>query len=181
MSRAHVPAEMPAGRGLRVLLASREGGVRRSAGGWGGTNPWISTPSSLEHHPGSKLEDRRSSIAIGVSDEEENRDTIRLHEKEEVTLATLPTHHPVSPLPWCRLPSYPANTLFFPSSSSQKNILRYYLFEGMRYIWIERRQAYCKVRYFSLPPCHSKPLCVSRLLSLAPQLPQNGPARLEVT
>ncbi|NWZ51892.1 AT132 ATPase, partial [Haliaeetus albicilla] len=63
---------------------------------------------SLEHHPGAKLEDRRSSIAIGVSDEEESRDTIRLHEKEE-------------------------------------NILRYYLFEGMRYIWIERRQAYCKV------------------------------------
>ncbi|NWI66644.1 AT132 ATPase, partial [Todus mexicanus] len=63
---------------------------------------------SLEHHPGARLEDRRSSIAIGVSDEEENRDTIRLHEKEE-------------------------------------NILRYYLFEGLRYIWIERRQAYCKV------------------------------------
>uniref|UniRef100_A0A8B9MSC4 ATPase cation transporting 13A2 n=1 Tax=Accipiter nisus TaxID=211598 RepID=A0A8B9MSC4_9AVES len=100
---------MPAGRGLRVLLASREEGVCRSAGGWGGTDPWISTPSSLEHHPGAKLEDRRSSIAIGVSDEEESRDTIRLHEKEE------------------------------------KNILRYYLFEGMRYIWIERRQAYCKV------------------------------------
>uniref|UniRef100_A0A8B9MQX3 ATPase cation transporting 13A2 n=1 Tax=Accipiter nisus TaxID=211598 RepID=A0A8B9MQX3_9AVES len=144
VSRAHVPAEMPAGRGLRVLLASREEGVCRSAGGWGGTDPWISTPSSLEHHPGAKLEDRRSSIAIGVSDEEESRDTIRLHEKEE------------------------------------KNILRYYLFEGMRYIWIERRQAYCKVRYFSLPPCHSKPLCVSRLLSLAPQLPQNGPARRKI-
>ncbi|XP_075028668.1 polyamine-transporting ATPase 13A2 isoform X3 [Calonectris borealis] len=64
---------------------------------------------SLEHHPGARLEDRRTSIAIGVSDEEESRDTIRLHEKEE------------------------------------KNILRYYLFEGMRYVWIERRQAYCKV------------------------------------
>ncbi|XP_040444906.1 polyamine-transporting ATPase 13A2 isoform X2 [Falco naumanni] len=64
---------------------------------------------SLEHHPGARLEDRRSSIAIGVSDEEESRDTIRLHEKEE------------------------------------NNHLRYYLFEGMRYIWIERRQAFCKV------------------------------------
>ncbi|KAM7083750.1 polyamine-transporting ATPase 13A2 isoform 1-T1 [Ciconia maguari] len=64
---------------------------------------------SLEHHPGARLEDRRTSIAIGVSDEEESRDTIQLHEKEE------------------------------------KNVLRYYLFEGMRYIWIERRQAYCKV------------------------------------
>ncbi|NXJ85939.1 AT132 ATPase, partial [Trogon melanurus] len=63
---------------------------------------------SLEHHPGARLEDRRTSIAIGVSDEEESRDTIRLHEKEE-------------------------------------NVLRYYLFEGMRYVWIERRQAYCKV------------------------------------
>ncbi|NXT91048.1 AT132 ATPase, partial [Anhinga rufa] len=63
---------------------------------------------SLEHHPGARLEDRRTSIAIGVADEEESRDTIRLHEKEE-------------------------------------NILRYYIFEGMRYIWIEQRQAYCKV------------------------------------
>ncbi|XP_074416489.1 polyamine-transporting ATPase 13A2 isoform X2 [Larus michahellis] len=64
---------------------------------------------SLEHHPGARLEDRRTSIAIGVADEEESRDTICLHDKEE------------------------------------KNVLRYYLFEGMRYIWIERRQAYCKV------------------------------------
>ncbi|NXK41369.1 AT132 ATPase, partial [Piprites chloris] len=64
---------------------------------------------SLEQHPGARLEDRRSSIAIGVSDEEESRDTIRLHEKEE------------------------------------KNILRYYLFQGMRYVWLERRQLFCKV------------------------------------
>uniref|UniRef100_A0A8V5H7L6 Polyamine-transporting ATPase 13A2 n=1 Tax=Melopsittacus undulatus TaxID=13146 RepID=A0A8V5H7L6_MELUD len=81
---------------------------------------------SLEHHPGARLEDRRTSIAIGVSEEEESRDTIRLHEKEE------------------------------------KNILRYYLFEGMRYVWIERRQMYCKVRYSSLFPSMdllSCPLC----------------------
>uniref|UniRef100_A0A663NDK7 ATPase cation transporting 13A2 n=1 Tax=Athene cunicularia TaxID=194338 RepID=A0A663NDK7_ATHCN len=71
---------------------------------------------SLEQHPGARLEDRRTSIAIGVSDEEESRDTIQLHDKEE------------------------------------KNILRYYLFEGMRYIWIERRQAFCKVRYFFCAP-----------------------------
>ncbi|NWQ95272.1 AT132 ATPase, partial [Burhinus bistriatus] len=70
---------------------------------------------SLEHHPGARLEDRRTSITIGVVDEEESRDTIQLHEKEE-------------------------------------NILRYYLFEGMRYIWIEQRQAYCKVRDFTVSP-----------------------------
>ncbi|XP_064894196.1 polyamine-transporting ATPase 13A2 isoform X9 [Columba livia] len=64
---------------------------------------------SLEHHPGARLEDRRSSIAIGVSEEEESRDTVRLQEREE------------------------------------KNILRYYLFEGMRYVWMEQRQAFCKV------------------------------------
>ncbi|NXP52825.1 AT132 ATPase, partial [Heliornis fulica] len=63
---------------------------------------------SLEHHTGARLEDRRTSIAIGVSDEEESRDTIQLHEKEE-------------------------------------NTLRYYLFEGVRYVWVERRQAYCRV------------------------------------
>uniref|UniRef100_A0A8C4TXA7 ATPase cation transporting 13A2 n=1 Tax=Falco tinnunculus TaxID=100819 RepID=A0A8C4TXA7_FALTI len=97
---------------------------------------------SLEHHPGARLEDRRSSIAIGVSDEEESRDTIRLHEKEEVML---------------------------------NNHLRYYLFEGMRYIWIERRQAFCKVRYSSTPPCPSRRLGISLLLSLAPAPPQNHP------
>ncbi|XP_050178204.1 polyamine-transporting ATPase 13A2 isoform X3 [Myiozetetes cayanensis] len=65
--------------------------------------------ASLEQHPGARPEDRRSSIAIGVSEEEESRDTIRLHQKEE------------------------------------KNILRYYLFQGMRYVWLERRQLFCKV------------------------------------
>ncbi|NWU16341.1 AT132 ATPase, partial [Cephalopterus ornatus] len=64
---------------------------------------------SLEQHPGARLEDRRSSIAIGVSEEEESRDTVRLHDKEE------------------------------------KNILRYYLFQGMRYVWLERRQLFCRV------------------------------------
>uniref|UniRef100_A0A8C2U7L6 ATPase cation transporting 13A2 n=1 Tax=Coturnix japonica TaxID=93934 RepID=A0A8C2U7L6_COTJA len=63
---------------------------------------------SLEHHPGARLEDRKSSIAVGVADEEENRDTIRLHQEEH-------------------------------------NVLRYYLFEGLRYVWMERRQAYCRV------------------------------------
>ncbi|NXM73863.1 AT132 ATPase, partial [Serilophus lunatus] len=65
--------------------------------------------ASLEQHPGTRPEDRRSSIAIGVADEQECRDTIRLHDKEE------------------------------------KNILRYYLFQGMRYVWMERRQTFCKV------------------------------------
>uniref|UniRef100_A0A663NAG1 Polyamine-transporting ATPase 13A2 n=1 Tax=Athene cunicularia TaxID=194338 RepID=A0A663NAG1_ATHCN len=57
-----------------------------------------------------------------------------------------PSHlHPLIPLPWRGLPLCPTNTLFLISRSAQKNILRYYLFEGMRYIWIERRQAFCKV------------------------------------
>ncbi|NXX42490.1 AT132 ATPase, partial [Tricholaema leucomelas] len=64
--------------------------------------------ASLEHHPGARLEERRSSIAMGVSEAEGSLDTIRLHQKEE-------------------------------------NTLRYYLFEGMRYVWMEQRQAYCKV------------------------------------
>eukprot|EP00076_Gallus_gallus_P028647 XP_015152391.1 cation-transporting ATPase 13A2 isoform X2 [Gallus gallus] len=63
---------------------------------------------SLEHHPGARLEDRKSSIAVGVADEEESRDTIRLHQEE-------------------------------------RNVLRYYLFEGLRYVWMERQQAYCRV------------------------------------
>ncbi|XP_027549015.1 cation-transporting ATPase 13A2 isoform X3 [Neopelma chrysocephalum] len=64
---------------------------------------------SLEQPPGARPEERRSSVAVGVSDEEENRDTLRLHENEE------------------------------------KNVLRYYLFQGMRYVWLERRQMFCRV------------------------------------
>jgi len=29
----------------------------------------------------------------------------------------------------------------------QKNLLRYYLFEGLRYIWLARKGAFCRVRY----------------------------------
>lgn len=29
----------------------------------------------------------------------------------------------------------------------QKTILRYYLFEGLRYIWLDRKGAFCQVRY----------------------------------
>uniref|UniRef100_A0A452GXB0 P-type ATPase A domain-containing protein n=1 Tax=Gopherus agassizii TaxID=38772 RepID=A0A452GXB0_9SAUR len=53
--------------------------------------------------------DGRTSVAVGVLDNDDSRDTVRLHRKEE------------------------------------KNIVRYYLFEGSRYVWIERRQAFCKV------------------------------------
>uniref|UniRef100_A0A452GX96 Uncharacterized protein n=1 Tax=Gopherus agassizii TaxID=38772 RepID=A0A452GX96_9SAUR len=66
---------------------------------------------SLEHHPGARADDGRTSVAVGVLDNDDSRDTVRLHRKEE------------------------------------KNIVRYYLFEGSRYVWIERRQAFCKVRY----------------------------------
>ncbi|XP_014425072.2 polyamine-transporting ATPase 13A2 isoform X2 [Pelodiscus sinensis] len=64
---------------------------------------------SLEHQPGARAEDGRTSVAVGVSDEDDSRDTIRLHRKEE------------------------------------KNVMRYYLFEGSRYVWLERRLAFCKV------------------------------------
>uniref|UniRef100_A0A674K8L3 Polyamine-transporting ATPase 13A2 n=1 Tax=Terrapene triunguis TaxID=2587831 RepID=A0A674K8L3_9SAUR len=64
---------------------------------------------SLEPHPGARADDGRTSVAVGVLDEDDSRDTVRLHRKEE------------------------------------KNVVRYYLFEGSRYVWIERRQAYCKV------------------------------------
>ncbi|NWR50549.1 AT132 ATPase, partial [Regulus satrapa] len=63
--------------------------------------------AGLEQHPGAQ-QDRRSSISVGMPDEEESRDTVRLHDKDE-------------------------------------NILRYYLFQGMRYVWLERRQAFCRV------------------------------------
>lgn len=31
-------------------------------------------------------------------------------------------------------------------SPNQQQVLRYYLFRGQRYIWIEARQAFCQVR-----------------------------------
>nr|XP_020828389.1 probable cation-transporting ATPase 13A2 isoform X1 [Phascolarctos cinereus] len=54
-------------------------------------------------------EDGRNHVAVGVSQEDAWRDTIRLHRKEE------------------------------------QNILRYYVFEGVRYIWIEAQQAFRRV------------------------------------
>uniref|UniRef100_A0A674KAK0 ATPase cation transporting 13A2 n=1 Tax=Terrapene triunguis TaxID=2587831 RepID=A0A674KAK0_9SAUR len=80
---------------------------------------------SLEPHPGARADDGRTSVAVGVLDEDDSRDTVRLHRKEE------------------------------------KNVVRYYLFEGSRYVWIERRQAYCKTFFvygLHQPPCPKGPL-----------------------
>ncbi|NXD42580.1 AT132 ATPase, partial [Copsychus sechellarum] len=63
--------------------------------------------AGLEQLPGAQ-QDRRSSVAVAVPDEDESRDTVQLHDKDE-------------------------------------SILRYYLFQGMRYVWLERRQAFCRV------------------------------------
>nr|XP_032608045.2 polyamine-transporting ATPase 13A2 isoform X2 [Taeniopygia guttata] len=67
--------------------------------------------AGLEQHPGAQPERGSGSVtvAVAVADEEESRDTVRLHDKDE------------------------------------KNLLRYYLFQGMRYVWLERRQAFCRV------------------------------------
>ncbi|XP_061456915.1 polyamine-transporting ATPase 13A2 isoform X2 [Rhineura floridana] len=67
----------------------------------------------MEHTEEGRLEygrdDGESSGAVGVfDDEDEIRDTIGLHLKE------------------------------------QKNVIRYYLFEGLRYIWIEKWDTFCK-------------------------------------
>jgi hypothetical protein len=32
------------------------------------------------------------------------------------------------------------------SSPTQKRVLRYYLFQGQRYVWIDSQQAFCQVR-----------------------------------
>ncbi|XP_016160529.1 PREDICTED: probable cation-transporting ATPase 13A2 [Ficedula albicollis] len=53
--------------------------------------------AGLEQLPGAQ-QDRRSSVAVAVPDEDESRDTVQLHDKDE------------------------------------KSILRYYLFQGMRYV-----------------------------------------------
>lgn len=36
-----------------------------------------------------------------------------------------------------------------PFTVLQKMLLRYYLFEGMRYVWLDRKGAFCRVRYWN--------------------------------
>lgn len=64
---------------------------------------------SLPHSTGSRLEDGVSNGAIGVSEEEDWRDTIQLHKTDE------------------------------------KRLLCYYKFQGLRYIWLEKRGRFCKL------------------------------------
>ncbi|XP_062821708.1 polyamine-transporting ATPase 13A2 isoform X2 [Anolis carolinensis] len=60
-------------------------------------------------------QDGRSSVAVGVGGEdEEGRDTVRLQPKEEE------------------------------EEEEETTVIRYYVFEGLRYIWMEKRQAFCK-------------------------------------
>ncbi|NWT13583.1 AT132 ATPase, partial [Vireo altiloquus] len=75
---------------------------------------------SLEQHPGVQPEEHHSSVAVSVAEEEEeeqeeSRDTVQLHHTEQE------------------------------EEEEEKNVLRYYLFQGTRYVWLERRQAFCKV------------------------------------
>lgn len=41
------------------------------------------------------------------------------------------------------------------SSPTQKPVLRYYLLQGQRYVWMETQQAFCQVRY--LPQAQPQP------------------------
>nr|XP_056721435.1 polyamine-transporting ATPase 13A2 [Euleptes europaea] len=54
----------------------------------------------------------KSSVAVGVAEDPDARDTIRLHQEEE---------------------------------EEEKDAIRFYLFEGLRYIWIEKWEAFCRV------------------------------------
>uniref|UniRef100_H3B7S7 Polyamine-transporting ATPase 13A2 n=1 Tax=Latimeria chalumnae TaxID=7897 RepID=H3B7S7_LATCH len=64
---------------------------------------------SVDQNIVSRLEDGRINVAVGMTEEEDWKDTIQLHPKDE------------------------------------KLFLRYYSFEGLRYIWIEKRHAFCKL------------------------------------
>lgn len=57
----------------------------------------FSFPNSLEQHPGTRPDDGRASVAVGVTDEDDGRDTIQLHKKEEVTSRPL---LPPESCPW---------------------------------------------------------------------------------
>ncbi|KAM4651586.1 polyamine-transporting ATPase 13A2 isoform 2-T5 [Discoglossus pictus] len=68
------------------------------------SQPGVDT--SLDRDPGGRMD---GAVAVGMTEEEEFKDTIRLHHKEE------------------------------------SNVLRYFVFEGMRYIWSERSADFIKV------------------------------------
>ncbi|XP_016856339.1 polyamine-transporting ATPase 13A2 isoform X35 [Homo sapiens] len=70
---------------------------------------------SLEPSPQSQAEDGRSQAAVGAVPEGAWKDTAQLHKSEEAV------------------------------SVGQKRVLRYYLFQGQRYIWIETQQAFYQV------------------------------------
>nr|XP_033777807.1 cation-transporting ATPase 13A2 isoform X5 [Geotrypetes seraphini] len=72
----------------------------------------VDESSGTELGAGSQITDGRDGVVIAVAEEEEWRDTIQLHRKEE------------------------------------KNVLRYYVFEGMRHIWTETHRDFCKVSTF---------------------------------
>ncbi|XP_078186631.1 polyamine-transporting ATPase 13A2 isoform X42 [Callithrix jacchus] len=89
---------------------------------------------SLEPPPQVQVEDGRSQAAVGVVPEGAWKDTAQLHKNEE----ELPTQAHCF---WGQgqLPTHPL------LSSTQKRVLRYYLFRGQRYIWIETQQAFYQV------------------------------------
>ncbi|XP_016810472.1 polyamine-transporting ATPase 13A2 isoform X13 [Pan troglodytes] len=70
---------------------------------------------SLEPSPQAQAEDGRSQAAVGAVPEGAWKDTAQLHKSEEAV------------------------------SVGQKRVLRYYLFQGQRYIWIETQQAFYQV------------------------------------
>ncbi|XP_054857789.1 polyamine-transporting ATPase 13A2 isoform X2 [Eublepharis macularius] len=70
---------------------------------------WVEE-GSLALCPAPGRAEGENSIAVGVSEDADARDTIRLHQKEE-----------------------------------GKNAIRYYLFEGLRYVWIGKWQAFHRV------------------------------------
>nr|XP_054292107.1 polyamine-transporting ATPase 13A2 isoform X6 [Pongo pygmaeus] len=70
---------------------------------------------SLELSPQAQAEDGRSQAAVGAVPEGAWKDTAQLHKSEEAV------------------------------SVGQKRVLRYYLFQGQRYIWIETQQAFYQV------------------------------------
>lgn len=76
--------------------------------------------------------------------EEEWRDTVQLH-REEVLFVVVILFYFIFYEVMSRLRLCPGLTVAF--AAFQKTLLRYYLYEGLRYVWLDRKGAFCRVRY----------------------------------
>lgn len=92
----------------------------------------------IDTHSGCLLRGCFSLEMLGHQEETEWRDTVHLHKNEVRTERRFYRFMPRRIFCW-------VFKLYF--TVFQKTLLRYYLFEGLRYVWLDRKGSFCRVRY----------------------------------